>query len=105
MEAPPIGQGPDATHGREAIVESSADAMELSSVELPDQDAVDVAGEGYFLGRHIYVLAFAGSAAFIVRCHGACCGCHICMEETGVQSFLYRRAIGLACQAQDATSG
>ena len=100
VETPAIGQRPDAAHGGAAVVQSPTHAVQFASVELPHQQAVDVAAEGHLLDGHIDMLPATRATARIVRRHRARPGHHLCMEGAGIKRFFHRRPIRFTGQPQ-----
>src|SRR5690606_22510400 len=92
-------------YGGTAVVQGGADPLQLAPVELPAQDAADVAVEGHFLDRDIDMLAAAAARAFEMCSHGAGSSNHVGVETAGIECLLDRCAVGLAGEAQRAPHG
>src|SRR5690348_2147115 len=105
MEAPAVGQFPDTTYRRLAVVHRSTHSVQLSAVELPDEDADDDAAERDLLRRNINMLALPARTARIMGRHCSRSRHHVGVEEAGVEGFLHGGPIRLTGQAQHATHG
>jgi hypothetical protein len=100
-----IGERPNATHCRAAVVQSTANAMQFAAIELPHQHTVHVARERDLLHGDVYMLPATGELA-IPQCRiDAGSGDHVGMKPTGIKCLFDRCAIRISCQAQCATHG
>ena len=79
--------------------------MQLSPIELPDEDAVDYSAERDLLRGNIDVLPLSARTARIVSRHRSRRRHHVGMEQARVEGFFHGWPVRLSGQTQHATHG